>query len=242
MRSALLSLVATAALLGLAFVLADREWVGGIATSVGTGQAASGGLGPVLDPVAAESTYRAMLDQPTANAAADIPRVHYNLGTSLLLQGRYDEARPHFDLAAGAPGEVGVAAAYNGGNTDLQPAFLDSLLAERDDRLRRAIESYQAALLADPADLDAKWNLELAWRLLERDSPPSGGGGGGGGGDGPPLPGDRRPAPTSGSDSGPQPGMSEAEAEELLRAAQEREQQVQRDRLRKPQPPGPIRP
>lgn len=237
----MVALASGVALLVLAYVLAEREWDTGVEASSAADPTFFRNE-PMADPVAAESTYRAMLDRPASAAEDLLPRLHYNLGTSLLLQRRYEEARPHLEMAGGAPGIVGVATAYNLGNADLVPAFLDPRLPAREDRLRRAITAYKAALLADPADLDAKWNLELAQRLLERDSPPAGGGGGSGGGDGPPLPGDREAEPSAGSRAGPQPGMSEGEAEELLRAAQEREQQIQRDRLRKPQPPGPIRP
>lgn len=192
------------------------------------------------DLAAAEADYRTLLSQTPED-----PTLHYNLGTALARQGRFDDARPHLETAA----EAGIPAddaPYNLGNTDLEPAFADSTLAERDERLLRSIESYKTALRADPADEDAKWNLELGRRLLARDDPPpSGGGGGGGGGgdgDGPQRQGERQPTPTAGGGSGPAPRMTEAEAEALLRSAQEREMEVQQERLMKPQPPGPIRP
>ena len=172
-------------------------------------------------------------------------RARYNLGTVVLASARYEDAADHLLIATRTlPTADRPFAHFNLGNTDLAPAFADSLLPERETRLRRAIESYKAALLGDPADLDAKWNLELARRLLEGDPPPSagGGGGGGGGGDGPPEPGENQPSPTPAQGPGPEPSMSPEEAESLLRSAQDRELQVQRESLRKPQPPGPIRP
>jgi Ca-activated chloride channel homolog len=177
-----------------------------------------------------------------AAADPDDPDLQYNLGTILLLQGRHDEARPHLERAARAlPADV--AAPYNLGNTDLEPAHADTALAERDARLRRSIEAYKAALRADPTDEDAKWNLELAWRLLEREEPPpADGGGGGGAGDGPPEAGQRDPAPLPAAGDGREPDMSPEQAEELLRSAQQQELQLQRERLQRPQPPGVIRP
>lgn len=194
------------------------------------------GLG---DLAGAEREYRALLAEEPGDGDA-----LYNLGTILLLQGRHDEARPHLEAArSGDLEEPRADAPYNLGNTDLEPAFTDSLLPDRDTRLRRAIEAYKRTLLADPDDDDAKWNLELARRLLERDSPPpDAGGGGGGGGEGPPQPGETRPSPLPDGGAGPQPDVDETEAESLLRAARERELEVQRDRLRKPQPPGTMRP
>lgn len=196
-------------------------------------------------PLEAESTYRAAVDADDFGSESERAVAHYNLGTALLLQRRYEEAEPHLRMAVDAAGDHGAAAAYNLGNTDLEPAFADSVLPGREIRLRSAIEAYKRALLLDSADLDAKWNLELARRLLERQPPPqeSGGGdGAGGGGDGPPEQGEQQPAPTPAEGSGSQPDVAEAEAEQLLRAAQEREIQLQRENLRRPQPPGPIRP
>lgn len=200
----------------------------------------AGALAERGDLPAAETVYRQLL-----SLSSEDPALHYNLGTILVRQGRYDDGRAHLEIAAEAgvpPGD----ASFNLGNADLEPAFADSLLAERDDHLRRAIESYKESLRIDPDDPDAKWNLELARALLADDQPPpaSGGGGGSGGGgvDGPPQQGERQPNPTAAGGPGPEPRMTEAEAEELLRSAQEREMEVQRDRLKKPQPPGPIRP
>ncbi|MQA89242.1 MAG: tetratricopeptide repeat protein [Gemmatimonas sp.] len=197
------------------------------------------------DLVGAEHEYRALLEADPENA-----EIHYNLGTVLVLQERYEEARPHLEAAAAIVGEEPPRAPtmYNLGATDLQPAFADTALPEREMRLRRSIEAYKDALRPDPADQDAKWNLELARRLLESESPPpsSGGGGGGGdgagGGDGEPDTAERDPTPQPAGDTGSDPAMSRAEADELLDAAQEQELAVQRDRLRKPQPAGPIRP
>jgi len=195
------------------------------------------------DFAAAEAEYRALLESESGN-----PRLDYNLGTVLLLQQRYEEARPYLEAAATEEdAELGGGPAYNLGGTHLEPAYIDAQLPDREEELRRAIEAYKRALLTEPDDVDAKWNLELARRLLERESPPPSGGGGGGGGDagggdGPPDQGVREPTPQPGSGPGPDPRMTRAEAEELLDAAQEQELDVQRDALRKPQPPGAVRP
>ena len=193
----------------------------------------------------AEAEYRAILaDEPAR------PEAHYNLGTVLLIQGRYEEARPHLERAANEEG-LRARAAYNLGNADLEPAHADDTLSEREERLRRAIDAYRMALLADPNDEDARWNLELAWRLLESDDPPdpdesdeSGGGGGGRGGaagEGAPREGERQPAPAPAA-GGAVGGMSAQEAEELLGNARDQELLVQQEMLRRPQAPGPIRP
>jgi len=188
------------------------------------------------DLAAAEREYRALLESEPGDV-----RWIYNLGTVLLMQQRFEEARPYLSVAAdrGAAGD----AAYNLGNSDLLPAFGDPDLPNRTAHLRRAIDGYRRALLANPGDVDAKWNLELARRLLDEEDeerPPAGGGGAGA--NGPPSTGDRETVPSPEGGRGPQPQALPTEAEELLRAAQEQELQVQRNRLAKPQLPGPIRP
>jgi Ca-activated chloride channel homolog len=186
----------------------------------------------------ARRAYESML-----RSEPDRLELRYNLGTVLLLQGAFDDARLLLEGSESAT-SVAAAAGYNAGNADLVPAFADTALAGRDERLRRAIEAYKRALRLDPGDEDAKWNLELARRLLERRPPPDDAGGGGGGtqGDGAPERGDREPEPSPAAGGGDRQGPSESPAEALLGEAQERESQVQRDRLRKPQPPGPILP
>lgn len=177
----------------------------------------------------------------------DSPLLRYNLGTVLLHAGRHEEAREH--LARAAAEDVGPAlrqpAHYNAGNLDLEPAHRAPPSPERDDALRRAILAYRRALLLDPADLDAKWNLELARRLLTDSAGGGGGGGGDGGAGGGGAAGDDRedparpdPDPAPGA-AGEGAGMSQAEAERVLRAAVERERPLQQEKLRRTQRPPP---
>src|SRR5687768_10847719 len=70
----------------------------------------------------AEREYRTLMATDSLN-----PELRYNLGTVLLMAGRFDEARPHLEFAAaGLPADGRTA--YNIGNTDLEPAFADSTL------------------------------------------------------------------------------------------------------------------
>lgn len=178
-----------------------------------------------------------------AAPAAPLPR--YNLGTALLLGRRYEAARPHLQRVAADSGRVGQHAAYNLGNSHLEPVFGEQAGEQRDASLRAAIDAYKRALLLDPEDRDAKWNLELARRLLNQPPQPEpeqsrsaggGGGGEGGGGGADSESGRQDPQPQPGGSGGPQPDLSRAAAERILAAAQERELGVQQDKLRKPQP------
>ena len=169
--------------------------------------------------------------------------VRYNLGTALLRLGRHDEARPHLEAAARlrSPAGVRVRAEYNAGNADLAPVAADRVPKEqRRERLLRAVARYRQALLLDPADADAKWNLELAQRLLKEEA---GAGGGdddpddtprGGGGQGPPSPASSQPRPGQTSEGAGRP-MTREEAERILAGAERREQEIQRQQLRKDQ-------
>jgi len=168
--------------------------------------------------------------------------VRYNLGTALLRLGRDDEARPHLEAAARLRGRAGlpVRAEYNAGNADLAPVAADRVPKEqRRERLLRAIGRYRRALLLDRGDADAKWNLELAQRLLREES---GGGGGGdddedeqprsGGGEGPPSPASEQPRPGQTAEGSDRP-MTREQAERILAGAEQREQEIQRRQRRK---------
>lgn len=167
--------------------------------------------------------------------------VRYNLGTVLLRNGHHAVARPHLEAAAESDSDaIRQPALYNLGNSDLEPAFAGRASGIDRESLVRAINAYKGALLLQPADQDAKWNLELARRLMDQQSdspPPQGGGGGGGGGGGNDQSrGTRDPRPQPAGEGGPQPPLSAAEAERILASAQQREIGLQREKLRKQQP------
>ncbi|HYR12323.1 MAG TPA: tetratricopeptide repeat protein [Longimicrobium sp.] len=186
---------------------------------------------------AAQGYARALADGDSSAA------VRYNLGTALLRLGRHDEARPHLEAAARARahGDIRFRAAYNAGGTDLQPVASGRMPPEqRRDRLMRAIRHYRSALLINPGDADAKWNLELANRLLREQA---GGGGGddeenenpsGGGGQNPPTPGTPQPQPSTANEGAGRP-MTREQAERILAGAEAREQRVQRQQLKQDQ-------
>jgi tetratricopeptide (TPR) repeat protein len=178
----------------------------------------------------------------------DSPVLRYNLGTALLRLGRYDEGREHLELGARSDeARVRQPAHYNSGNTDLEPSFVAAPSAERTSSLRRSIAHYQQALLLDPTDTDAKWNLELAQQLLAEQAGGGGGGGededpqqgGGGGGEGADAPAQPDATPSPGDGRGAQPQMTQEQAEQVLRQAVERERELQHEKLRRTSRPPP---
>ena len=216
-----------------------REWVG-------------------ADPAAeAARLYRArryaeaaaMYRQALAKGEAT-PFERLGLGTALLRLEKWDEARATLERAAdggeaGAGAELRLRAHYNAGNADLEPVFRGAVTHDqREPRLRRAVARYRRALLLAPGDRDAKWNLELAQRLLDTQV---GGGAGsegeaGGGGD----EGESESPDTGGADEGPAApagasrGVARQQAEQILAGAERSEREVQRRELKAGQ--GEVRP
>ena len=100
----------------------------------------------------------------------------------------------------------------------------------RDSHLADAERAYREALLLEPHHIRAKWNLELVRRLRggggasnpPPNPPPNPGGGGGGGGGAGQTP----PPPPSGQNG----GMSESQADQVLRASGQEELRTRRDR------------
>lgn len=188
---------------------------------------------------AAVAAYRTALED-----GKDGPVVHYNLGTALLRLGRYDEADRHLNAALRSiEPELRRRAFYNLGNR-----FLDAGHAEGDGGAKRelldaAVASYKQALRLDPADADAKWNLELALDARRRlPSPPSSGGDPRRERDSetPPDAAQTTPRPREGAGARRPPSptavpetMTREQAERLLRAVAQDEQELIRRQLRR---------
>ena len=84
----------------------------------------------------------------------------YNLGTILYQKGQFERASDEFRRSLDAADPVRRAQGYyNLGNAQVQLNDIEG-----------AIRSYKSALRLNPADLDAKHNLELALERLEQES------------------------------------------------------------------------
>ena len=150
----------------------------------------------------------------------------YNTGTAALAAGDAALARSTLARAAASlDPELRFRALYNLGLLGLREAKSDS--ASRDAHLADAERAYREALLLQPDNIRAKWNLELVKRLRggggqnapNPPPPPSGGGGGGGAAQPPPPP----PPPRGG-------GMSESQADQVLQSIGQEELRTRRDR------------
>ncbi len=102
----------------------------------------------------AEKAYaKADMDHPK-----DI-RFRYNRGCAAFQNGQYKEAEAAFSsvMRRATDGNVRFRAAYNLGNT-----------AYKQEDYASAAEYFKAALTANPASEDARYNLELALRAIEK--------------------------------------------------------------------------
>ncbi len=176
------------------------------------------------------------------------PSQRYNLGTSLLELGDLEDSRRNLieSLEAQSP-ELRARAFYNLGNAFSRGPVEGEAMSED---LRTAIEAYRRALLLDPELDDARWNLELALLRLqemmrqsqsspdEQEDPEQEQRGEAArepqrpreGGSGAEFP---QTGELSESDYGAaDEPLSEELAEQILRAVEERERGLQRERLR----------
>jgi len=84
----------------------------------------------------------------------DKPELQYNMGNILYKQGNFEDARTGYQVASqDAPRHLALCATYNMGNAAFKAGQIDE-----------AIEAYTNALLIDPSDDEARFNLEIALR------------------------------------------------------------------------------
>jgi len=189
----------------------------------------------------AEGEYEASLQAYTEAgvAAPDSPEIQYNIGNVLYRQEDFTGAAEQFARAvAASPPELRPSASYNLGN---------ALYHEGD--YQGAAGAFRRALEADPTDRDAKRNLEIALRALQRQQQQSQGSQGESdqdesaedseqqpqeGGSSSPEAGEQRRNPPPGEE--PSPGepreMSAEEAKRLLDRLDEEEKEGLRRELR----------
>ena len=151
----------------------------------------------------------------------------YNYGTSLLAADSLTSAAEALERAAETKdAEIRYRALFNLGLAHLKRG-LALPPQQADEPLDAALAAYKKVLLLRSADMDAKWNYELALRKKQQ------GGGGGGGGESNPNPSPNSQAPR------PSGGLGERQAEQLLGSAarEERDVQSKRQRQTRSEPP-----
>jgi len=185
----------------------------------------------------AVAAYRAALED-----GDDRPQLRYNLGTALLRLGRYEEAQQHLEAAlADVDPALRQRTLYNLGNRFLEEGRGSGEAQQRTRLLDAAIEAYKGALRLDPADADAKWNLELALREQEeqqddpqqddQDQQEQRDEDEGGGGEQPQPNAPQGEEPRGGGDA-PAP-LTPEQAEQIMNAAEQDERELYQEQLRR---------
>jgi Ca-activated chloride channel family protein len=161
------------------------------------------------------------------------PGALYNYGTALVAADSLAAAAEVLERAVErADPEVRYRGRFNKGLTHLVRGLAsDSAAAPNDSagsQLELALADYKRVLIQRPADLDAKWNYELA---LEKEKQGGGGGGGGGQSNASEAPAQNEPKP--------QPTLAQRQAEQLLGSAEREEREVQskKQKQNRPEPP-----
>lgn len=162
-------------------------------------------------------------------------RAWYDLGAALLLSGDWEGAvEPLERVAAGAGNpEIDQSAMYNLGVANgigARPREGQRANGPEGEELRagltRARDAFRRVLRANPEAEDARWNLEVVNRWLERMGGSSGGPSGGGGG--------------AQGDTGERREMTPEEVRRLLEAAASEERRVQEDRFQRSRARDPV--
>ncbi|HEX2909025.1 MAG TPA: tetratricopeptide repeat protein [Phototrophicaceae bacterium] len=97
-------------------------------------------------------------------AASDLPEPYYNAASALAQSGQMERAVAALEQAlALADTELTATAYYNLGNVYFEMSHFP-----------QAVQAYQQALLLNPGDADARYNLELALKRIVPPTPPSG--------------------------------------------------------------------
>lgn len=142
--------------------------------------------------------------------AAD-PVVNYNLGNAYFRNVKFDEAARSFDNSINTSPDSALK----------QNGFYNKGVAlSKQNKLEESIEAYKMAVRLNPADEDARVNLQKALLELKKKNPPP-----------PPEKKDKKkPNPQQNKNQRQQPpksNLSRKQVEQLLKALQQREQQVQ---------------
>jgi Ca-activated chloride channel homolog len=170
-----------------------------------------------------------------ALAVDSTPERAYQAGNAYYRLRRYEDAAVRYRYSATAR-EVRQPSVFNLGNSLVRAA--EDAPERSGELLLGAIGAYQEALRLDPADQDAKWNLEIALQRLDEDRTNGGSAGRGRNADygrgNMNVPGyEGNPEAASGAMAGGGYGSAEGESVEQLDADQARQllQAVQREQL-----------
>jgi tetratricopeptide (TPR) repeat protein len=112
---------------------------------------------------AADTAFAAVVREATARRLTDVlPSLDYNSGNVSYRLGRFQDAVRRFQGALSGGRKLRERTYFNLGNSYVGQSRAEYDRVTKRSALRAAIDSYEDALLIDPHDADAKWNLEIA--------------------------------------------------------------------------------
>jgi tetratricopeptide (TPR) repeat protein len=115
----------------------------------------------------AAAAFQSLIQDATSARRSDaVPLLSYGLGTADYRLGRFDRAVQAYHDAVAGDRALQQRAYYNMGNAYVWKARAEYDHTGKRMALRGAIDSYEEALLIDPTDANARWNLEVALRRL----------------------------------------------------------------------------
>lgn len=109
-----------------------------------------------------DAEYPRAFDAFAALEQSKDPKVHLAAGNAAYRVNRYEDAEKSYRRAANEKGEIGKAARFNLANSWFRAA--QGAPQREYEFYGNAIAAYEEVLRLDPADDDARWNLELALR------------------------------------------------------------------------------
>ena len=125
---------------------------------------------------AADTAFAALVSEATRGIHAErLPSLDYNSGEVAYRRGRFETAVERFRGGLAGDRQLQERTDYNVGNSYVWQARGEYNNVDKRSLLRTAIEAYENALVLDPRDVDAKWNLEIALRRLEEAEEPAAG-------------------------------------------------------------------
>jgi tetratricopeptide (TPR) repeat protein len=112
----------------------------------------------------AYDAFRALALELERRKPAELPSIDYNSGNAAYRLGRFQDAIRHYRGGLAGPPALQEKSDYNLGNSYMWQSRGET---DRRGSLRAAISAYEEALLLNPRDADAKWNLEVALVRLD---------------------------------------------------------------------------
>jgi len=116
---------------------------------------------------ASYDAFRELGRQLLARHRTDLtPVVSYNTGNAAYRQGRFDDAIRGYREALVGDSSLMAQSDFNLGNAYI---WLSRAEADKRGSLQAAVNAFEEALVVDPHDADAKWNLEIAIERLHQE-------------------------------------------------------------------------